>query len=394
MTGVTAVVLDVAAPVRIGGLPLAERGRRLAARIGLAPIHVAAPGSAPVAEVGRDEHVVIIGPSVLAEPKALAGLVADLRQGDGQSALALSEAGEEPLLVALPAGLVDGVRDCRSIEAIASSLGARGLIVPWAAAGRFCQRVHAADSARAERAYLRHTNGRESFFTKKIRRFSVPLSGHLARLGFSPTMVTASGLVIAILSAWCLSTGHYLLGVLGGVLYYTSMVFDCSDGEVARLTLTDSPFGAWLETMVDYSTYFFVLAGVTWASAQLPYGDVHRMAAGIALVGSVVVVIVASYLRHRVAAADPGQFDEASSRTLKKAGGIHGFAKWGRQWIKRSTIAHLVVVLALIDQMQALLYLWAFGATLASVTILVVAPFVVRRVHVTPVGAPPGGVKP
>jgi phosphatidylglycerophosphate synthase len=388
----TVLVFEAAAPVRIGGLTLGERGRRLAARIGLERIRAVKPGAMPLSEVGSDEHVLIIGPNVLAEPRALASLVGDLRQGDGHSALALSEAGV-PLLMALPARLVDGLRDCQTIEAMAARLGSRGLMLEASAAGRFCRRVSEADATGAERAYLRHTNGRESFFTKKIRRFSVPLSGHLARLGFSPTMVTTSGLIIAILSAWCLSTGNYLLGVLGGLLYYTSMVFDCSDGEVARLTLTDSPFGAWLETMVDYSTYFFVLAGVTYASAQLPYGDVHRMAAGIALVGSIVVVIVASYLRHRVAAADPGQFDEASARTLKQAGGVHGFAKWGRQWIKRSTIAHLVVFLAVIDQMQALLYLWAFGATLASVTILVVGPFVVRRVHVTPLGAPRGGVK-
>jgi phosphatidylglycerophosphate synthase len=387
MSKESALVFDSSPPVRIGGVTLTERAQRLAARIGLSPIRVVNPGGAALAGIATDEHVVMIGSNVLAEPRTLAALVDDLRQGGGHSALALRETGA-PLLMALPGSLVDRVRDCQSMEAIAASLGDRGLLTDWSAPGRFCQRVSAAGAAAAERGYLRHTNGRESFFTKKIRRFSVPLSGHLARLGFSPTAVTASGLVIAIVSALCFSTGNYLLGVLGGVLYYTSMVFDCSDGEVARLTLTDSPFGAWLETMVDYSTYFFVLAGVTYASAQLPHGGPHQMAAGIALVGSIVVVIVATYLRHRVAAADPGQFDEASARTLKKAGGIHGFAKWGRQWIKRSTIAHLAVFLALINQMQALLYLWAFGATLAAVVILIVGPFVVRRVHVVAVGGP------
>ena len=393
MTRDTAVVLDAPAPVRIGRLTLSERGGRLATRVGLAQARIVPPGTAPLAEAERDENVVIIAPNVLAEPAALAALVSEVRQGEGQSALALSEAGA-PLLLALPAPLTDGVRHLMSLEEIAAALAARGLVVERPAADHLCQRVSGGDAARAARAYLRHTNGRESYFTRKIRRFSVPLSTRLARIGFSPTMVTMVGLVLAVLSAWCFSTGHYLLGILGGLLYYASMVLDCSDGEVARLTLTDSPFGAWLETMVDYSTYFFVLAAVTYASAQLPSGEAHQVAAGIALVGTVVVVVVASYLRHRVAAADPGQFDEAAARTLRKAGGIHGFAKWGRQWIKRSTIAHLVVFLSVVDQMQALLYLWAFGATLAAVTILVVSPFVVRRVHVTPVGAPRRDLKP
>ena len=99
----------------------------------------------------------------------------------------------------------------------------------------------------------------ESYFTKKIRRFSVPLTGRLVRLGASPTQVTAGGFVLAAASAWCFAQGRYLEGLVGGILYYTSMVCDCSDGEVARLTLRDSPFGAWLETVVDYLTYFLLL---------------------------------------------------------------------------------------------------------------------------------------
>jgi phosphatidylglycerophosphate synthase len=164
------------------------------------------------------------------------------------------------------------------------------------------------------------------------------------------------------------------------------MIFDCSDGEVARLTVRDTRFGAWLETIVDYLTYFLVLVALTVASQDRPGAETHRVAAAAALVGSVVVAIVAGYLRHRVAAADPGQFDDASAHALASATRFHRFARWGRQWIKRSTVAHLVVALALVNQLPVLLYLWAFGATLASFIILAVEPFVVRRVTVAPAG--------
>ena len=76
----------------------------------------------------------------------------------------------------------------------------------------------------------------------------------------------------------------------------------------------------------------------------------------------------------------PGDFDESSARVLSSAGPLQRFASWNRQWIKRSTLAHLIGVLALIGQLPALLYLWAFGASLASLVIIAVAPFVVRRV--------------
>ena len=157
------------------------------------------------------------------------------------------------------------------------------------------------------------------------------------------------------------------------------MIFVCSDGEVARLTVRDGSFGAWLETIVDYLTYFLVLAAVLAASQTRPGAEAYRVAAAVALAGSVIIAIVAGYLRHRVAAADPGQFDEASAKALASATPFHRFARWGRQWIKRSSMAHLIVFLALVNQLPALLYLWAFGATVASVVILGVEPFVSRQ---------------
>jgi hypothetical protein len=39
-----------------------------------------------------------------------------------------------------------------------------------------------------------------------------------------------------------------------------------------------------------------------------------------------------------------------------------------------------------VHQLPALLFLWAFGATVASVVIIGVRPFVVRRVAVAPAG--------
>jgi phosphatidylglycerophosphate synthase len=254
--------------------------------------------------------------------------------------------------------------------------------------GRFVRHVDCEEFAgAAEREYVQHTNGgtTESFFTKVIRRFSVPLTRRLVRMGAKPTQVTLAGLALAGAAAWCLAQGHYAAGVAGAALYYVSMIFDCSDGEVARLTLRDSPFGAWLETIVDYATYFLVLAGLTVASLDRPGSDAHLTAASLAFVGSIVVTVAAGYLRHRVAARNPGQFDESSAHALASASPLHRFASWSRQWIKRSSVAHLLLALALVNQLPWLLYLWAFGASVGSVAILFVGPFVVRRVVVPPI---------
>jgi phosphatidylglycerophosphate synthase len=404
------MVFDSAVRVSAGGLALGERAALAAARAGLEPVRVWGPEPlataavdrlrargvaprvlssqvAPFEAIGRDEYVVLVGPNVLVEPAALADLAAEAGHEIGIAHLVRD--GGVPVLALLPPCAVAAIRGCRSIDEVISTLASRGSFGDAPLARRFCRRVErAALVPDAERAYLRHTNGgaSESFFTKIIRRFSVPLSRRLAWLGVTPTQVTAGGFVLACASAWCFAQGDYAAGLTGAALYYASMIFDCSDGEVARLTLRDSPFGAWLETMVDYATYFLVLGGLAWASVDHPAAGVRLTAALIALIGSIVVAAAASYLRHRVASADPGQFDESSAHALASASPVHRFASWSRQWIKRSSIAHLLVVLAVVNGLPWLLYLWAFGASVASVAMLIVGPFVVRRVVVAPIG--------
>jgi phosphatidylglycerophosphate synthase len=407
MSSTSAVVFDGGPSITLGGLTLTERAVLLAHRAGLRPVRVwgAAPPdaastarlaargvtivplpatAAPLKDAADTEGVVVIGLNVLFAPKVLTDLVAPEMDASTTGVAAVDASGS-PRILYVPPGSID-TRACTSLDAMTASLPA---VVRLAPPAIFCEGLDRPDAVHAvERAYTRYMNGgaSESYFTKKIRRFSVPLTGLLVRLGARPTHVTLGGLALAIASAWCLAQGRYAFGLLGGILYYASMVFDCSDGEVARLTVRDGRLGAWLETAVDYITYFLLLAAIVAASQGRPDAESYQLAAAVALAGSIVVIAVAGYLRQRVASADPGQFDEASAQALASATWFHKFARWGRQWIKRSTIAHLVVVLALIDQVPVLLYLWAFGAVLASIVILVVEPFVVRNVAVAAAG--------
>lgn len=405
-----ALVLASERPQTIGGLTLTERAILLAHRTGLHPVFVWGPhplapafldrvriggadvtqlasSAPPFEQVEPPAGVVVIAPDVLFGPLVLADLVALGTTGGTEQAAVLASDGE-PRLLYLPTTDVPPLRQCGSLNAM---LAARGTPVRTLGTAKvFCRRIGVSDSRSAvERDYIRHMNGGESFFTRRIRRFSVPFSVALVRLGVRPAQVTLAGFVVSCLSAWCIAQGHYLLGVLGGILCYASMVFDCSDGEVARLSMRDSAFGAWLETWVDYSTYLLLLAALTLATQGRPGEDSYRLAAVIALAGSLVVVAVASYLRHRVAAADPGQFDDASAKVMASSKGLHRFARWGRQWIKRSSIAHLVLALSIVNQLPVLLYLWAFGATVAMIVIVAVEPFVVRKVKVTAVPVAP-----
>ncbi len=407
----TGLVLHNDQPIVVGGLTLTERGVLLLGRAGcdslklwgsrlLEPsavdrLHARGvvvaqrdPASAPLSETGHAAFV-IVGPNVLVEQAVVNETVRMARDGVN-TAMAVFDAGV-PLLLYVPHAAALHVRSCRSLDTMVATLERLGVVRELPLVGGFCRRAHRTEGRSLERAYIRHLNGgeSESFFTKQIRRFSVPMSVRLVALGATPTQVTLAGFALAVASAWSIAQGNYGAGLVGGVLCYASMVFDCSDGEVARLTVRDSPSGAWLETMVDYATYFLLLGGLTVASQQRPEADAYRGAAAVALVGSLLAAAITGYLRHRVAAADPGQFDEASARVMGGATRFHRFASWSRQWIKRSSVAHLVLVLALLNQLPWLLYLWAFGATTATVVMLAVQPFVVRRVRVTHAHVPP-----
>ena len=402
----SALVMSGSLQTHIGGMTLTERAVRLAHRAQLSPIRVCGDPQPPVLDVSTlraegipvepiggdiaqrlaipEEDVVVIGPDLLFGPAVLTAL---FHASASTGAVTCVFENDAARLLFVPAASGPHSIAYASLEEMTRTFAAaRGVrdIGPVS-----CRQVHAADAAgEVERDFIRQLNGRESYFTKKIRRFSVPLSSQLARLGLAPAAVTMTGLVLAMASAWCVAQGQYAWGVLGGLLYYASMVFDCSDGEVARLTLRDSRSGAWLETVVDYTTYLLLLIALVAAVRTEPGAEPYLRAATLAFVGSSVVVVVAVYLRQRVAGADPGQFDEASASAMVQAPALHRFARWGRQWIKRSTIAHLVVALALVDRLPWLLYLWAFGATVAAVVIAAVMPFVVRRVSVKQLAIP------
>lgn len=398
------IVLRSGSPRLLGGMSLSERAILLAVRAGLTvrtwgpePLELASrrrlasrgatyeahiPEQDPLDGIEPSRAVIVVGADALFSPALLTELASAAESDSTGTRVVLD--GDTPVLLSLAPVAAARVTHHRSLQSMYAQLAVDDRVRPWTSKGAFARVVPADGVATTEREYIRHLNGKESYFTKRIRRVSVPLTSHLVRLGARPAGVTLGGLILAIASAWCLAQGQYLWGVIGGALYYASMVFDCSDGEVARLSLRDSAFGAWFETVVDYSTYVFLWWALSVSAVSRPDARWLDTAADISIAGSILVIAVASYLRFRVAAADPGQFDEASAKAMESSTRLNRFARWGRQWIKRSSLAHLVLALALINQAPALLYLWAFGASVAAVVILAVQPFVVRRVLVGP----------
>lgn len=388
---------------RIGGMTLVERAAAVAVRTGFGPVHVHGTpvppadldalarrygpditvhtDAAPLAGIPVGSPLLALGPDALLGPEVVRAFASHAaRPGTGPLAVVRDGTG---LALYIPS-VTSAMTRASSLDLLLADLDSTAVVERLAHPGLFIERVPPDVDARdLARRFIRHLNGRgEAHFTKRIRRYSVPLSAWLTDRGVRPSMVTLGGLLLAVLSALALAQGDYLLGLLGAAAYYASMVLDCSDGEVARLSVRDSAFGAWFETVVDYGTYVLVLTALFVATQSGEHAAFYRLATLFAAASSAVVIAVASYLRRRVAGADPGQFDDASASALAKAGRLHRFARWGRQWIKRSTMAHLIVAFALVGRLELLILLWAFGASLAGLVIIAVEPFVVRSVKV------------
>src|SRR6185436_7017431 len=83
------------------------------------------------------------------------------------------------------------------------------------------------------------------------RRCSRLVSRTAIRFGIRPNTITIASLIVGLAAAWAFWDASPLAAVAGLVLYAIAVVIDHADGEVARLTLTESAVGEWLDITVD-----------------------------------------------------------------------------------------------------------------------------------------------
>lgn len=131
--------------------------------------------------------------------------------------------------------------------------------------------------------------------TGQIGRFlQVPLDGvvgGLARLGVRPNVLTVMGLVLNLIAAGVLYTGRFRLAAL---LILGANLLDVLDGHLARRTGQVSPFGAFLDSVVDrYADLALMLA--LWLYYSRSHDHWMLLIVGLATVGSVMT----SYTRAR-----------------------------------------------------------------------------------------------
>lgn len=124
------------------------------------------------------------------------------------------------------------------------------------------------DPEEVERIRLLRANraGDSGYSVAVLRRLSKPLTSLAVRRGWAPNLITLVSLVIGLLAAGSFAQGSRAALLLGAVLLQVSLVVDCSDGEVARMTGRFSRTGAWLDAVTDRIKEFAAYIGLAIGS--------------------------------------------------------------------------------------------------------------------------------
>ena len=126
----------------------------------------------------------------------------------------------------------------------------------------------AADVQAAEKKLFNSLKGEfegfvDRFFNRKISRW---LTRIFLAAGLSPNSITILAAVVGLAAAAGFGIGTYSAGIIAALMFQLAAVIDCCDGEVARLTFTESPFGAWLDIAMDNIVHVAIFAGIAVGS--------------------------------------------------------------------------------------------------------------------------------
>ena len=139
-----------------------------------------------------------------------------------------------------------------------------------------------AEARAAEKSFIQH---HKNYYTQFMdvwlnSVFSLRISSLLVKTPLTPNQLTLFGLLIGFLAGICFAKGDYIIGLGGGFLLAFTGIWDCCDGDVARLKFMESDFGETLDTICDNIINIFIFVGIMigtmknfgWNYALIPFG--------------------------------------------------------------------------------------------------------------------------
>jgi phosphatidylglycerophosphate synthase len=273
---------DPLAQVRIAGLTASERATRVARRVGATRVFVVRkPDDRAELVAWRGEranpllviranqlvHTPLVQPLVAALPSdGIVAAVGDLTGYAG--AFATNGAATKSSLAALARGESDATiaRDATPITHGEIACAPISTPAERRAAHRLLYRILVKPQDNAITRYL-------------YRPVSFPLTRLLVWTPITPNQISYLVALLVAIGCWITATRSPLAGT---IVVLAASYLDCCDGEVARVKLLSSRFGAWIDTVVDEasSVGYMIALGIYCLRT---FGDHYPWSFGIAL---------------------------------------------------------------------------------------------------------------
>ena len=196
---------------------------------------------------------------------------------------------------------------------------------------------------RLARALKEETAAKDALLARYIdRHLSWRISKALARTSITPNQVTIANTIVGLTSAWLFASPWYRLRLFGSLLFLLSIIVDGVDGELARLTMTETSFGGMLDVITDNIVHVALFAGVFLGCYRASGSRIYVYLIPLAL-GGFAMCLVATYLAMQVHGRRAEEW-------------------WGK--VDRATgrdFAYLLVLLALVDRLNYFAWGTTFG---------------------------------
>jgi len=95
------------------------------------------------------------------------------------------------------------------------------------------------------------------------RKLSLRITKYLVNTDITPNKISFFSFLMSLIASFNFFLGKYMYLFLGAILAQISSIIDGCDGEIARLKLQSTKFGAWFDAILDRYSDGFLLFGLT-----------------------------------------------------------------------------------------------------------------------------------
>jgi len=146
------------------------------------------------------------------------------------------------------------------------------------------------------------------------RRLSMPISRWLVKhTSITPNQISVGAFGVTVLAGILFGLGAGIFVIVAGLLVQAASILDGCDGEVARLRHMSSPYGAWLDAVLDRVGDSLLIGGITYGVWQAQGTPWVWLLGFLALTGSFMVSYTVA--RYEGAYREPSAFGDGLPAT-------------------------------------------------------------------------------